>query len=138
MKNNKTATALQGNKTANNKPTKVTGNVITQNATKVKVDKVVFLADNVTGKQLLNAKLEANKLNKEELQSLSFCINQFKKHGANVIACFKALSMEDITPKNILPFLSEAEKIRLEKNGNKFTVWLIENLVTRYGKQVKK
>jgi hypothetical protein len=138
MKNNKTATQLQGNKTANSKPTKVTGNVITQNATKVKVDKVVFLADNVTGKQLLNAKLEANKLNKEELQSLSFCINQFKKHGANVIACFKALSMEDITPKNILPFLSEAEKTRLENNGNKFTVWLIENLVTRYGKQVKK
>jgi hypothetical protein len=86
----------------------------------------------------LNAKLEANKLNKEELQSLSFCINQFKKHGANVIACFKALSMDDITPKNILPFLSEAEKTRLENNGNKFTVWLIENLVTRYGKQVKK
>lgn len=138
MNTTKTASKLQGNKTANNKPTKVTGNVITQNATKVKVDKVVFLADNVTGKQLLNAKLEANKLNKEELQSLSFCINQFKKHGSNVIACFKALSMEDITPKNILPFLSEAEKTRLENNGNKFTVWLIENLVTRYGKQVKK
>ena len=137
MKNNKTATAQSA--TANKATaTKVTGNVITQNATKVKVDKVVFLADNITGKQLLNAKLEANKLNKEELQSLSFCINQLKKHGANVIACFKALSMEDITPKNILPFLSEAEKTRLENNGNKFTVWLIENLVTRYGKQVKK
>jgi predicted peroxiredoxin len=135
MTTKKTATAQSA--TAN-KATKVTGNVITQNATKVKVDKVVFLADNVTGKQLLNAKLEANKLNKEELQSLSFCINQFKKHGSNVIACFKALSMEDITPKNILPFLSEAEKTRLENNGNKFTVWLIENLVTRYGKQVKK
>jgi predicted peroxiredoxin len=135
MNTTKKATQLQGNKLANNNPTKVTGNVITQNATKVKIDKVVFLADNVTGKQLLNAKLEANKLNKEELQSLSFCINQFKKHGANVIACINGLNMEHVTPKNILPFLSEAEKIRLENNGNKFTVWLVENLVIRLGKE---
>ena len=137
MNTTKTASKLQGNKTANNQPTKVSGNVITQKATKVKIDKVVFLADNVTGKQLLNAKLEANKLNKEELQSLSFCIAQFKKHGANVVNCFKSLNMEEITPKNILPFLSEAEKTRLNNNGNKFTVWLIENLVTRYGKSIK-
>ena len=135
MKNNKTASKLQGNKTANNKPTKATANVITQKSTKI--DKVTHLAPNVTGKQLLNAKLEANKLNKQELQSLSFCIAQFKKHGANVVNCFKALSMEEITPKNILPHLSEAEKMRLENNGNKFTVWLVENLVTRYGKSKK-
>ncbi len=132
MKNNKTATAQSA--TAN----KATVSTATaQTANKVKIDKVTHLAPNVTGKQLLNAKLEANKLNKEELQSLSFCIAQFKKHGANVVNCFKALSMDEITPKNILPHLSEAEKMRLENNGNKFTVWLVENLVTRYGKSKK-
>ena len=135
MTTTKKATQLLGNNEANNEATKVNGNVITQKSTKI--EKITYLAPNVTGKQLQNAKIESNKLNKQELQSLSFCIAQFKKHGANVINCFKALSMEEITPKNILPHLSEAEKTRLDNNGNKFTVWLVENLVTRYGKSKK-
>ena len=137
MKKTTNVATLQGNKATNNKPAKVTGNVITQKATKVKVDKVTYLADNITGKQLQNAKIESNKDNRDELQSLSFCIAQFKKHGAKVINCFKGLTFDEITPKNILPHLTEAENNRLSKNENKFTYWLIEALVIRYAKAKK-
>ena len=75
MKKTKTASQAQGAKVANNKPTKATANVITQKSTKI--EKITYLAPNVTGKQLQSAKVESNKLHKQELQSLSFCINQF-------------------------------------------------------------
>jgi hypothetical protein len=138
MKNNKTATKLQGNKVANEKATKVSANTVKQTSANTdKKEKVTYLAENVTGKQLQAAKIESNKDNRDELQSLSFCIAQFKKHGQKVINCFKGLTFDEITPKNILPHLTEAEKTRLSKNENKFTYWLIEALVIRYAKSKK-
>ena len=135
MKKTTNVATLQGNKATNNKPTKVSGNVITQKSTKI--EKITYLAPNVTGKQLQNAKVESNKLHKQELQSLSFCINQFKKHGANLVNSFKGLSFDEITPKNILPFLTESETAKQAKNENKFTYWLVESLVIRYAKSKK-
>ena len=135
MKKTKTASQAQGAKVANNKPTKATANVITQKSTKI--EKITYLAPNVTGKQLQSAKVESNKLHKQELQSLSFCINQFKKHGANLVSSFKGLTFDEITPKNILPFLTESETAKQAKNENKFTYWLVESLVIRYAKSKK-
>ena len=113
----------------NNKVNKV------NNVTKIEIlNKVTFLAENVKGKDLLKLKLQANKDNKSELQSLSFCLNQFKKHGNEMINGFNNISMEEITPKNILPFLTEKEKEKQSINNNKFTFYLIENLVIRYVK----
>lgn len=135
MKKTTSATKVQGTNIANNEATKVNGNVITQNATKI--GKITYLADNITGKQLQNAKVESNKLHKQELQSLSFCINQFKKHGANLVSSFKGLTFNELTPKNILPFLTESETAKQAKNDNKFTYWLVESLVIRYAKSKK-
>jgi|LakMenE18May11ns_1017448.scaffolds.fasta_scaffold9712525_1 hypothetical protein len=107
----------------------------TKKESKIEIlNKVTFLAENVKGKDLLKLKLQANKDNKSELQSLSFCLNQFKKHGNEMINGFNNISMEEITPKNILPFLTDKEKERQILNNNKFTFYLIENLVIRYVK----
>lgn len=109
-------------------------NVIEKNTNVIKENKVTYLAENIKGKDLLKLKLQANKDNKAELQSLSFCINQFKKHGTEMIKGFNNISMDEITPKNILPFLTEKEIEKQKENNNKFTFYLVENLVIRYVK----
>jgi hypothetical protein len=116
-----------------NKGNKVT-NVIEKKSNVIKENKVTYLAENVKGKDLLKLKLQANKDNKNELQSLSFCLNQFKKHGTELINGFNNISMDEITPKNILPFLTEKEIEKQSINDNKFTFYLVENLVIRYVK----
>jgi hypothetical protein len=105
------------------------------NVTKIEIlNKVTFLAENVKGKDLIKLKLDANNLNKAELNSLSFCLNQFKKHGNDMIKGFNNISMEELTPKNLTAFLTDKEKERQSINDNKFTFYLIENLVIRYVK----
>jgi hypothetical protein len=98
------------------------------------LNKVTYLAENVKGKDLMKLKLEANKLNKDELNSLSFCLNQFKKHGIEMVKGFNNISMDELNPKNLTAFLTEKEKERQILNNNKFTFHLIENLVIRYVK----
>lgn len=126
MKTIKSTAKVNKVNTANNEVSKTT-NVI-------KEIKVTYLAENIKGKDLLKLKLKANNDNKNELQSLSFCINQFKKHGTELIKGFNNISMDELTPKNILPFLTEKEIERQKENNNKFTFYLVENLVIRYVK----
>ena len=117
-----------------NKVNKVS-NVAKKETSKIEIlNKVTFLAENVKGKDLIKLKLEANNLNKQELNSLSFCLNQFKKHGAEMIKGFNNISMDELTPKNLTTFLTDKEKERQILNNNKFTFYLIENLVIRYVK----
>jgi len=145
MNQTKSATMLQGNKKASNKKSisaikgeilvnKVASKVISKPLKLETKNNTTFLAENVTGKQLLNLKFEANKLNKDELNSLSFQIKQFNKHGSNLIKGLKGFSMDMVTPKNILPFLTDKEKEKQAKNGGKFSFYLVENLVIRYAK----
>jgi hypothetical protein len=120
--------------TKTNKVNKV-NNVAKKETNKIEIlNKVTFLAENVKGKDLLKLKLEANNLNKQELNSLSFCLNQFKKHGIEMIKGFNNISMDELTPKNLTAFLTDKEKERQILNNNKFTFYLIENLVIRYVK----
>jgi hypothetical protein len=122
MKTTKNATKLQSNNVA-------------KKESKIEIlNKVTFLAENVKGKDLMKLKLEANKLNKDELNSLSFCLNQFKKHGVEMVKGFNNISMDELTPKNLTAFLTDKEKERQSINNNKFTFHLIENLVIRYVK----
>jgi hypothetical protein len=118
----------------NNKVNKV-NNATKKETSKIEIlNKVTFLAENVKGKDLMKLKLEANKLNKAELNSLSFCLNQFKKHGAEMIKGFNNISMDELNPKNLTAFLTDKEKEKQSINNNKFTFYLIENLVIRYVK----
>ncbi len=120
----------------NNKNTAKVNKVNTaKNEAKIEIlNKVTYLSENVKGKDLIKLKLDANNLNKQELNSLSFCLNQFKKHGNEMIKGFNNISMEELTPKNLLPFLTDKEKEKQSLNDNKFTFYLIENLVIRYVK----
>lgn len=111
----------------NTKPTQAP-KVINQ----IKAPKEICIKEGLKGKDIIKLKLNANNAHKEEIHSLSFCINQFSKHGEELIKGFNNISILEITPKNILPFLSEKEKIRLEKNSNKFSFYLIESLAIRY------
>ena len=113
---------------------KVTAKVVNKPLKMETKNDITYLSANVTGKQMLKMKFDANKENKEELQSLSFCIKQFNKHGAKLISGLKSVSMKDVTPKNILPFLTDKEKEKQAQNGGKFSFYLVENLVIRMAK----
>lgn len=101
-------------------------------ATQKASTKVIYLKEGIKGKQLQAAKIESNRLNKEELSSLSFQIKQFNKHGANYLKCFKGAKMDDITPKNLVPFLTAKDTEKQAKNGSKWSYWLLESVIKRY------
>jgi len=89
----------------------------------------VVIAEGLTGKQMVALKIEANRLNREELRSFSFQVNQIRKHGQPFLKACK-VDESELTPKNLLPLRKEREAERSDKSG--FSFWLIENLVKRY------
>ncbi len=110
---------------------------------------ILTVKDGLTGKQLsklITTKIESNNKNKAELGTLSFNLAQFKKHSANfVIELNKKnetkVTIEEIVnikPSQFVTFLTDKEKERLTKNGNLFTFWLVESLVSRYFNSLKK
>ena len=107
------------------------------------VTPVLVIAENVTGKKLgklMSAKVDANKANKAELATLSFNLAQFKKHALPFVTELNIknklnISLDEcvnIRPSQFVSFLTESEKIRLEKNNNMFSFWLVESLISRY------
>jgi hypothetical protein len=121
MKTTNKAAAAQGVSTAN-KANKAVKQVNTE----------LHIADGLTGKQLNKLKIDANRLNKEELRSFSFQVNQIRKHGADFLKACK-VDISEITPKKLLPLRTEKEAQRSDVNG--FSFWLIETLVKRYSAQ---
>jgi len=121
MKTTNKAKAAQGAGKAN-KANKVVKQVNTE----------LHIADGLTGKQLNKLKIDANRLNKEELRSFSFQVNQLRKHGADFLKACK-VDIAEITPKKLLPLRTEREAQRSDING--FSFWLIETLVKRYSAQ---
>lgn len=95
--------------------------------------KVTFIQEGITGKQLTNLKIESNKLNKDELRSISFQLSQFNKHGQALLKALK-VSFTECTPANLLPYLTASETERTSKDGGRFTYWLIESLAIRFAK----
>lgn len=89
----------------------------------------IQLKEGITGKQLSAAKRQTNNNVKTEQTSLSFCIKQVQKHDDNFLTSFSKFKKSDLTPANLLPFLTEKEK----KSG-KFTAWLVMQLIGRFYK----
>jgi len=96
------------------------------------VSNEIHVSEGLTGKQLNRLKIDANRLNKEELRSFSFQVNQLRKHGADFLKACK-VDIAEITPKKLLPLRTEKEAQRSDVNG--FSFWLIETLVKRYSAQ---
>jgi hypothetical protein len=121
MKTTKQAIAAQGASIANK-----ASKAIKQ------VNNEIHIADGLTGKQLNRLKIDANRLNREELRSFSFQVNQMRKHGVDFLKACK-VDISEITPKKLLPLRTEKEAQRSDVNG--FSFWLIETLVKRYSAQ---
>lgn len=127
-------------KSSNAKQTKVASkvsNVKTSNkvakqdaTTTKKSSKVVYLAQNVTGKMMQDAKIDTNNSIKQENFSFSFCLKQVLKHDKNFTSSIKNFKETDCNPKNLLPLLKGKEA----KNG-KFSSWLVMQLITRFYKK---
>jgi hypothetical protein len=120
------------NKTSNKvNNVKTSNNVAKQDKQeKTTSKKVVYLAQNVTGKMLQDAKIETNKAVKDENTSFSFCLKQVLKHDKNFTTSILKFKETDCTPKNLLPLLKGKEA----KNG-KFSSWLVMQLITRFYKK---
>ena len=88
--------------------------------------RVVFLVEGVTGKNLTQAKINANNASKTEVKSISFCINQVNKHAQEFLKSFSSFNEKDINPKKLLAFRTEKEEAR-----GTFSVWLVMQLITR-------
>jgi hypothetical protein len=106
MKATKNATKLQGNKVANNKPTKVTLNIVKQSAAKVEQPK-----KESEHKQRLNrwAKL------KDEKGKIGYCIDIVKSYKDIINLTTKELNTLNSLKKDAKPILNV---IKPNKKGN--------------------
>ena len=119
MKNNKKATALQGNSKANNKPTKATANNLKQVSSKTEVKKESDYKLQV---------LDSNTILKQESKTLGYCIKVLI-NNTNILK----LSPLMIKNLNAINKDSEAYKLavqncRKSKKGNYSPFYLLQYL----------
>jgi hypothetical protein len=111
-------------------PTKATVNkVIRVTATKkaiqvtTKKEKINYLSEGVTGKQVMKAIYEANNRHKKDLGSLSQCLKRAIEFGKDEFSkTIKGFNVKDCTPKNLVP-------LRSVKNATKETFSVYEVLM---------
>jgi hypothetical protein len=116
-------------------PTKATVNkVIRVTATKkaiqvtTKKEKINYLSEGVTGKQVMKAIYEANNRHKKDLGSLSQCLKRAIEFGKDEFSkTIKGFNVKDCTPKNLVP-------LRSVKNATKetFSVYEVLMLIKKY------
>lgn len=92
-----------------------------------KAEKIIFLAEGITGKKLVQNKIDTNNEVKAENTSFSFCLKQVIKHDKGFVSSFVKFNEADCSPKNLLPLLKGKEAM----NG-KFSAWLVMTLIRRY------
>lgn len=93
-----------------------------------KKEKVTYLAEGVTGKQMMTAIYDANNRHKKDLGSLSQCLKRAIEFGKDDFAkTIKGFNVKDCTPKNLVP-------LRSAKNASKekFSVYEVLMLIKKY------
>jgi hypothetical protein len=93
----------------------------------VKVDKVTYLAEGVTGKAFMQLIYNANNLHKQDGKSFSFCLKRALEFGSDVFVALKGFNASDLTPANLIPLRSEHNKL---KAG--FSVYEVLCLIKKY------
>jgi hypothetical protein len=121
MKNQKSGATTQA---------KVTRVTTTKKAIQVisKGEKINYLAENVTGKQMMTAIYTANNNHKKDLGSLSQCLKRAIEFGKDEFTkTIKGFNVKDCTPKNLVP-------LRSVKNATKetFSVYEVLMLIKKY------
>lgn len=120
-----TAKGKQATATAKGKTATAKGKTATK-----KTEKVVFLADGVTGKQFQQYKIDTNKAVKNDIRSFSSAQKFSIKNDMGFYSSIKNFNENDLTSSNLLPLRTTKEKISSDKNG--FSAWLFMSLVKRY------
>lgn len=90
--------------------------------------KINYLAENVTGKQMMKAIFDANNKHKKDLGSLSQCLKRAIEFGKEELSqTIKNFDVKDCTPKNLVP-------LRSAKNATKetFSVYEVLMLIKKY------
>jgi len=90
--------------------------------------KINYLAENVTGKQMMKAIYDANNKHKKDLGSLSQCLKRAIEFGKDELSqTIKGFNVKDCTPKNLVP-------LRSVKNASKetFSVYEVLMLIKKY------
>lgn len=96
---------------------------------------------------ILKAKYEANKKHKAMIGGFNFLLNSIKVNAVDYVNelhtkyDFIIVSMADIQklkPTDLTPFMSDKEKERQSVNGNLWTFYQIETLLSRYYAQKNK
>lgn len=90
--------------------------------------KINYLAENVTGKQMMKAIFDANNKHKKDLGSLSQCLKRAIEFGKEELSqTIKNFDVKDCTPKNLVP-------LRSVKNATKetFSVYEVLMLIKKY------
>lgn len=87
-----------------------------------------YLADGVSGKQMMKAIFDANNKHKKDLGSLSQCLKRAIEFGKDELSqTIKNFDVKDCTPKNLVP-------LRSVKNASKetFSVYEVLMLIKKY------
>jgi len=91
-----------------------------------KSEKIIFLAEGITGKKLVENKIATNNEAKKDIRSFSQCKKFALANDQNFFTSFVKFNENDLTPNNLTPLLKGNEG----KNG--FSVWLFMTLVRRF------
>ena len=95
-----------------------------------KTEKIIFLTENVTGKNLQNAKIDTNREVKKEIRTFSFAKRYSLQFDQGFYSSFVKFNENDLTPVNLLPLRTAKEILSSDKNG--FSAWLFMSLVKRF------
>lgn len=129
MKAQKAATKLQGNKVANNNPTKVKVSTVTQKSATVKTSQTSKKVDTTKKESAYKLHvLDSNKILKEESAKLGFCIKVLM-NNSNI------LKLSPLMLKNLQAINKDSEAYKLalnncrkSKKGNYSAFYLLQYL----------
>lgn len=115
----------------------------------------VNVASNVKGKDIEKAKrqlsalqvskISANKLHKNYVGGFKFILDSFKERASVFLkelnakneTSFSMSQLMQLTPQSLCSLMTEKEKERQAKNGNLWSFWQVETLISRYIKASK-
>lgn len=88
---------------------------------------VTYLAEGVSGKDMMNSIFASNKAHKKDALTFSFCLKRAKEFGAETFSLIKGFDEKELTPKNLIP-------LRSEKNISKetFSVYEVYMLIKKF------
>jgi hypothetical protein len=122
--------------------------IITQKPKELKTEKVTYLMEGISGKQFQEFRKKLNNVAKSTNFSFSYMKKLVLKTDLETnfewSKSIKNFNVDDLTPTNLIPLLTKHELTFKIKHGKikseeqKFSVWLITNLITRYYKNLNK